>query len=103
MDLSEFETWSLYEEEVTGRPVAFESGKGNPMHPVNQTTGEVQKLKEENGHTTYTCLQPQFIHHMEAVFSIVSNIHGREHADPLDDVDINMPIRGIFLNTTLQA
>ena len=33
----------------------------NPMHPINQTTREVQKLKEWNGHATYTCLQPQFI------------------------------------------
>ena len=30
------------------------------MHPVNQTFREVQKLKRQNGHTTYTCLQPQF-------------------------------------------
>ena len=30
------------------------------MHPVNQTTREVQKLKEMNGHTIYTYLQPQF-------------------------------------------
>ena len=31
----------------------------NPMHPVNQTAREVQKRKGQNGHTFYTCLQPQ--------------------------------------------
>ena len=31
------------------------------MHPVNQTARDVQKLKGQNGHTIYTCLQPQFI------------------------------------------
>ena len=40
---------------------------------------------------------------MEAVFSIVRNICGREHDDPVDDLDVNMDIWGIFLNTTLQA
>ena len=35
--------------------------RGNPMHPVNQTAREVQKLKRQNGHTIYACHQPQFI------------------------------------------
>ena len=30
-------------------------------------------------------------------------IYGREHEDPVDDVDVNMAIWGIFLNTTLRA
>ena len=40
---------------------------------------------------------------MVAVFSIIRNINGREHDDPMDDLDVNMAIWGIFLNTTLQA
>ena len=44
VDLSESDTWSL-EEAVTGRPVVKQQ-RGNPMHPVNQTTQKVQKLKE---------------------------------------------------------
>ena len=58
VDLSESQTGS--EENVTGGPVAEKQQRWNPMHPVNQTTREVQKLKEKNGHTIYTCLQPQF-------------------------------------------
>ena len=54
VDLSESETWSLH-------LLLKQQLRGNPMHPVNQTTREVQKLKESNGHTIYTCLQPQFI------------------------------------------
>ena len=64
------------------------------MHPVNQIAREVQKLKEGS---------PATIHHTEAVFSIVRRIHGREHDDPVDDLDVNMAIWGIFLNTTLRA
>ena len=62
VDLSESETGSLHEEEVSGRPVVKKKNlRGNPVHPANQTAREVQKLKEQNVHTTYTCLQPQFI------------------------------------------
>ena len=63
VELSESETWSFQEEAVTGRPIAKKKKKtrGNPVHPVNQTTREVQKLKEYNGHTIFSCLQPQFI------------------------------------------
>ena len=74
---------------------------GNPMHPVNQTTREIQKLKEKNGHTICVCLQP--VHHMEAVFSIVRKIYERGPDDPIDDLDVNMAIWGTFPKTTLQA
>ena len=40
---------------------------------------------------------------MEAVFSIVREIYGREHDDPMDDLDVNMSMWGIFLNTNLRA
>ena len=39
-------TWSQ-EEAVTERPPAHETATGNPVHPVNQTAREVQKLKEK--------------------------------------------------------
>ena len=48
-------------------------------------------------------VSPVTIHHKEAVFSIVRKIYGREHDDPADDMDVNMAIWGIFLNTILQA
>ena len=48
-------------------------------------------------------MYPATVRHMEAVFSIVSGIYGREPDDPMDDLDVNMAIGGVFLNTTLQA
>ena len=48
-------------------------------------------------------VSPATAHHTEAVFSIVKEIYGREHDDPMDALDVNMAIWGIFLNTTLQA
>ena len=41
--------------------------------------------------------------HTEAVFSIVREIYGREHDDPLSDLDVNVTIWGICLNATLRA
>ena len=43
-----------------GDPSLVKRLRGNPMHGSNQTNRRVQKLKEKNGHTIYTCLQPQF-------------------------------------------
>ena len=48
-------------------------------------------------------VSPATIHHTEAVFSIIRKIYEREPDDLLDDLDVNMVIWGIFLNTTLQA
>ena len=48
-------------------------------------------------------VSPATVHRTEAVFSIVRGIYGREHDDPMDDLDVNMATCGIFLNTTLQA
>ena len=43
-----------------GDTLLFQNLRGNTMHTLNQTIREVQKLKEKNGHTFCTCLQPQF-------------------------------------------
>ena len=37
-------------------------------------------------------MSPATVHHTEAVFSIVREIYGREHDDPMDDLDVNMAI-----------
>ena len=82
VDLSESVTES--EEEMTGRPVARKTATGN------QNAREVH-------------VSPATVHHTEAVFSIVRRIYGREHDDPMDDLDVTMAIEGMFLNTSLRA
>ena len=72
------------------------------MHPVNQTAKEVRKLKgQEWSHNLR--VSPATIHHLETVFSIVRDIYGRENDDPTNDLDENIAIWCIFLNTTLRA
>ena len=104
VDLSESETGSLHEEEeVTGKPVAYKTANGIPYaSSKSDCQGGPKAVKEENwSHNLY--ISPATVHHMEAVFSIVRNIYGREHDDPMDGLDVNLAIQGIFLNTTLQA
>ena len=93
MDLSESETGS--EEDVMGKPVAYETATGKPNvssksdHPVSP---KAEKMKWS--HSLH--VSPATIHHTEAVFSIVREIYGREHDDPMDDLDVHMAILGLF-------
>ena len=108
MDLSESETGS--EEDVTGKPVACTTAAEKP------NASSKSDCQEKNGHTIYTCLQPQFltrmqssrcgpqrgpgreatVRHMEAVFSIIRKIYGREHDDPMNDLEVNMATWAYF-------
>ena len=75
---------------------------GKLEHPANRTTREVPKAERiEWPHILH--VSPATVHHMEAVFSIIRKIYEREPDDPVDDLDVNIAIWGIFLNTTLQA
>ena len=71
------------------------------MHPVTQTGGEVQQLKETTGHTIYTCLRPQFITRKQ--HSRSSGGSTDENMMMLDDLDVNMAIWCKFLHATLRA
>ena len=77
---------------ATGQPNAF-SKSDNPISPEAE-----RKEWLHNPHVS-----PATVHHKEAVFSIVRKIYGRERDDPMDDLDVNMAIWGIFLNATLRA
>ena len=100
VDHSESETGS--EEDVTRKPFAYETAKekryasSKSDHP-----GSSKAERKEWSHNLY--MSPATVHHMDAVFSIVRKIYQREPDDPMDDLDVNMAIWGIFLNTSLQA
>ena len=40
---------------------------------------------------------------MKAVFSMVRKIYGRRPGDPMEDLNVNLAIWGMFMNTTLRA
>ena len=102
MDFSESETWSLHEYEVTVRLVAYKIATGKPgAFSKSDHSGSPEAERIEWSHNLH--MSPATVHHMEAVFSIVRKIYERGPDDPMEDLDVNMAIWRIFLNTTLQA
>ena len=102
VNLSESETWSYQEEAVLGRPIAHKKATAKPYaSSVSDCRGSPKAEKTEWSHSLH--VSPATIHHLEAVFSIVRGIHGREHDDPMDDLDVNVAIWTTFLNATHRA
>ena len=52
--------------------------------------GSPKTERKEWSHNVH--VSPATVHHTEAVFSIVRGICGREHDDPMDDLDVNIAI-----------
>ena len=63
---------------------------------------ESQKLTESTW-VRYLEILPHTSHYIEAVFSIVREIHGRQPGDPMQDLDVNLAISEMLMNTTLRA
>ena len=94
-------TWSQ-EEAVTERPIAHETTTVKPCASSKpDCQGGPKAERKEWPHNLH--MSPATVHHKEAVFSIVREISGREHDDPMNDLEVNMAIWGTFLNATLQA
>ena len=90
------------EEDVIGKPAAYKKASVKP-HASSKSDCQGGPKAERTEWSHNPQVSPATIHHTEAVFSIVRKIHGREHYDLMDDLDVNMAIGGIFLKTTLRA
>ena len=100
VDLSDSETGS--EEDVTEKPVACKTASEKSYaHSKLDCQGGPKAERIKWSHIPH--VSPATIHQTEAAFSIVRGIYGREHDDPMDDLDVNMATGCIFLNTTLRA
>ena len=87
---------------MTGTPFAFKTATRKPdASSKSDCQGSPKAEKTEWSHNLR--VSPATVHHTEAVFSTVSGIYGREHDDPMNDLDVNMAIWGIFMNATLRA
>ena len=94
VDFSESETGS--EEDVTGSLVAYKTATGK-HHASSESDHPGSPKAERIEWSPNLHMYPATVHHMEAVLSIVRRISGREHDDPMDDLDVNMAIWGTFL------
>ena len=100
VDLSGSETGS--EEDVTRKPVAYKTTAGKPYAP-SESAFQERPTAEKIEWSHNLQVSPATIHHTEAAFSIVRVFNGREHDDPMSDLDVKMTIWSIFLNATLRA
>ena len=100
MDLSGSETGN--EENVTGKPVAYKTATEKPAaSSKSDCRGGLKAERIEWSNNLH--VSPATVHRTEAVFSIVREVYGREHDDPVEDLDVHMAIWSIFLNATLRA
>ena len=95
--LSESQTGS--EEDVTGKPVTYETAAVKP-HAPSQSACQVRPKAEKTEWSHSVRASPATNHHLETV---LKGIYGREHDDPMNDLDVNMAIWSVFLNATLRA
>ena len=80
----------------------FKTAAGKPYaSSKSDCQGRPKAEKIEWSHNLH--VSPATNHQTEAVFSIVRGTYGREHDDPMNDLDVNMAIWCILLNATLRA
>ena len=87
---------------MTGRPVAYKTFKEKPYASVKSAC-QGRSKDEQIEWSSALHMSPATVHHLEAVFSIVRWIYGRDHDDPMNVLDVNVAIWCIFMNATLRA
>ena len=95
VDLSESETWSLHDEEVTERPFAYKTAMGK-SYASNKSDHSGSPKAERIEWSRNVRMSPATVHHMEAVFSMFWKIYERGPDDPMDDLDVNVDMWGMF-------
>ena len=77
------------------------------MQPLARgASSSVDQESQKNTEATwdhYLQISPDTSHYMEAVFSMVRKIYGKQPGDPMEDLNVNLAIWRMFMNTTLRA
>ena len=80
---------------MTERPSAYKTAAGKPY--VSSKSDHLRSPKAERIEWPHNLhMSPATVHHVEAVFSIVRGIYGREHDDPMDDLDVNVGYFAVY-------
>ena len=99
-DNPEAEIWSYKREPVAQNSKAWEQ----PLaHGASSSVPKESQKDTEATWNHYLQISPNTSHHMEAVFSMVRKIYGRQPGDPMEDVNVNLALWVIFMNAPLQA
>ena len=97
-DNPEAKIWFYKGEQVTGDPLpkAIKLG-GNPLH----TEPVLQLISQKDTEATWRHYLQVSPH--KAVFSMIKEIYGRKLGDLVKDLDVDLAIWRMFMNTTLRA
>ena len=100
-DDSESEPWYYkpvaQTNEACGKPLAGETAES-----ISRASQKSQSNKEATLEH-FLSISPQTISCTEAVYDMVRKVYERPAGDPMDDLDVNVAIWGIFMNATLKA
>ena len=99
-DNSAAETWYYKGESVAQNDEAWRQ----PLaHGASSSVDQENQKKTEATWDHYLQISPDTSHSLEAVFSMVRKIYGKQPGDPTEDLNVNLTIWGMFMNTTLRA
>ena len=68
---------------------------------VSENSGNLKVERKKWPHNLY--ISSAVVSHMDKVYSIVRKTYDLWPTDQMDDLNVNAAIRGMFMNTTLQA
>ena len=104
-DNPESEIWYYKGKQVTGEPVAQNSKAWRQPH-AHGASSSVDKESQIDTEATwdhYLHISTDTSHYMEVVFSMVRKIYGKQPGDLMKDLNVNLAIWWVFMNTTLRA
>ena len=104
-DNPEAEIWCYKGKQVTQKQVA-QNNEAWEQPLAHGASSSVDKESQKDTEATwrhYLQVSPHTVHKTEAVFSMIREIYGRKPGDPLKDLNVNLAIWGMFMNTPLRS
>ena len=84
-------------------PKTIKLGEKPLAHGASSSVDQESQNNTEAAWDHYLHISLDTSHYMEAVVSMFTKIYGRKPGDPMKDLDVNLAIWGMFINTTLRA
>ena len=84
-------------------PKTIKLGEKPLAHGASSSVDQESRKNTEATWDHYLHISPDTSHYMDAVFSMVTKIHGKQPGDPIEDLNVNLATWRMFMNTRLQA
>ena len=101
-EFSESESWSVDQDEVTGKPVAYKKSAWKlAASRISEKSWNPEAERRKWPHDFY--ISSEVVSCMDIVCSIVRKTYDRGPTGEMEDLNVNAAIWRMFLNTILQA